>query len=454
MSSYFAAQAEGQETAPLFLQLVVNNDTSEIESQIRQNIARRPKVLEPRPKIDTPLIIAAGGPSLADNVDLIRQFGLPVLAVNGAYNFLLKRGVVADYFMMMDSRASNYVHVENMQRETECILASQVHPDIFERLSTHNVTMYHSFVDSAKRALASMKSGPVHGVLAPLGAAGIHALYIALILGFRNLKLFGYDLSYRGDDHRAFPQPMNDGEFTVDVVVNGVTYRTPGLLALAAEQFPSIAGNLTREQGAEIELWSGGLLSAVLERANREGEKPVEDREREKYEDIWRVDQYRKVSPGMRYVDEALGLLTPEPGASFLDLGCGTGRVVTELRRRGFDAAGVDIAENALEEDVPFTRVALWDALPQADYGFSSDVLEHIPPERVMDVLESIRASIRVACYLNIDTFDDNFGAYIDRKLHMTVMEPSGWIAAAKTLWPNVDAIERTGEVVLICRTR
>lgn len=39
-----------------------------------------------------------------------------------------------------------------------------------------------------------------------------------------------------------------------------------------------------------------------------------------------------------------------EPGAHVLDAGCGTGRVATELARRGFDCVGVDLSESMLAE--------------------------------------------------------------------------------------------------------
>jgi len=48
-------------------------------------------------------------------------------------------------------------------------------------------------------------------------------------------------------------------------------------------------------------------------------------------------------------VDRAMAMLRPEGGERVLDLACGIGRHATELRRRGFEVVGVDIAPDLIE---------------------------------------------------------------------------------------------------------
>jgi 2-polyprenyl-3-methyl-5-hydroxy-6-metoxy-1,4-benzoquinol methylase len=142
-------------------------------------------------------------------------------------------------------------------------------------------------------------------------------------------------------------------------------------------------------------------------------------------------------------------------GASIADFGCGTGRCVKWFVDNGYDAVGVDIASNALEESVPFINCALWDEtnLPKVDYGFSVDVLEHIPSERVRQTLMAIYNSVRVGCYFNIDTIPDSFGAWIGQTLHLTVLSAAQWEALLKEFWPSVELIRDDGrQAVFICK--
>jgi SAM-dependent methyltransferase len=79
--------------------------------------------------------------------------------------------------------------------------------------------------------------------------------------------------------------------------------------------------------------------------------------------------------------------LTP---AATLDVGCGDGALLAELRRRGFGGrlAGLEISEQAAaiaREAVPDAEIGIFDGvtlpLPGADYdlGILSHVLEHVP---------------------------------------------------------------------------
>ncbi len=60
-----------------------------------------------------------------------------------------------------------------------------------------------------------------------------------------------------------------------------------------------------------------------------------------------------------------------KPGDKILDLGCGNGRHVRELRKRGFDAIGVDFSKH----------------LPSSEEGFVKDDILHYKPTQSFDVV-------------------------------------------------------------------
>jgi len=59
-------------------------------------------------------------------------------------------------------------------------------------------------------------------------------------------------------------------------------------------------------------------------------------------------------------VDFFLNLFPIEPGATILDVGCGTGRHSAELARRGFKVTGVDISEGMLAEALKKSDQVEW----------------------------------------------------------------------------------------------
>lgn len=166
-------------------------------------------------------------------------------------------------------------------------------------------------------------------------------------------------------------------------------------------------------------------------------------READKYRQIWGRPEYRQYSPGLAACAAAFELCGMAPGRSLIDFGAGTGRASAWFAGRGLTVLAVDHAENALECDVDFLRACLWDMPPlQADHGFCCDVMEHIPPARVDDVLRAIRASVSGRCYFGIATRPDVMGRLIGQPLHLSVQSGAWWAAKLAGFW-GVVAVRR-----------
>jgi hypothetical protein len=398
------------------------------------------------------LAIVAGGPSLHDYLPILRSFvsDCHVLSVNGAYKFLRSVGIESNYFTLIDSRRENVVHVDSPHEGTKHFLASQVHPDVYDSLRDFDVTMFHLATETGIEATKHLPD-PKSYLVSPIGMASVYAVYLGAALGYKKIFLFGYDFSHKEGEAYAFNQAMNKDDKPFEVTLGGKKFKTTMALARTAEQFVRAIAPIINGRGLDIRVLSDGLLPEVI----KAGLESTEESERAKYEDIWRVDLYRKVSPGLGDVPEAVRLLRMPEGASIADFGCGTGRCVKAFADKGYKAIGVDIASNALEEDVPFVQATLWDAekLPKVDYGFSCDVLEHIPPTRVRDVLQAIYDACEIGVYLNVDTIPDSFGAWVGRTLHETVLPGEQWESLLKEFWPHVERIpadER--QAVFVCR--
>lgn len=177
--------------------------------------------------------------------------------------------------------------------------------------------------------------------------------------------------------------------------------------------------------------------------------------ERAKYEAVWQHDQYRKAAPGERCVPEAIRRLRMKAGDTVIDFGCGTGRPALALQKAGMNVTAVDFAANCLDESVniPFRQACLWD-LPDdliATFGFCTDVMEHIPTDRVDDVLGNIAHATTSGVYFQIATRPDRLGRLIDQTLHLTVRDADWWAERLRRYWPNVRAdVARGGMVAVV----
>jgi hypothetical protein len=447
------------EASEFYFPHLVNNSREAIVSNIRKNAARGLPELVQQAWTEIPLMIVAGGPSVHDNLEVIKALHSEchILAVNGAYKFLRSQGIECEHFVMIDSREGNVVHVDSPGEDTHHCLASQVHPRVFDALSDHRVSIFHLGTEATVEALGN----PDQDYLtAPIGMASVHAVYVGAGMGYRSLMLFGYDFSQRESQPYAYEQLMNLSDETIDIPINGKVFRTTISLARTADQFTKAISPVILGCDLKIQMFSEGLLPELLRKAAAKEPHTVES-ERAKYEAMWKLESYRKVSPGFENLVEALKTLAMPWSDSaapikVADFGCGTGRVVASLQDLGYDAVGVDIADNCgAGHYVPFIRAALWEAekLPKVDYGLCTDVLEHLPPEKVLDTLRAIHGAVAQSCYLNIDTIPDAFGINIGERLHLTVESAEWWERTLKTVWPVVTKVrEDERQAIFVCR--
>lgn len=436
-----------------------NTDPDISRAQIVTNTARDLPWLEVQPAHGRSIAIVAGGPSLKDRVHELHYFSGDILALNNAYGFLLDRDITPDMFMLMDARRENVDFLKRTCSTTRHFIAAQCHPDIFDQLEGLDVCLYLTTLPGVKELVRDYQKAKVQ-LGGTAGTVGIKSLALAFALGYRDVHLFGYDSSYDDGRHHAFPQSLNDAAKTIDVFIGDKGYTTTPALAHQATEFVGFAKELVMFQGMQIELHCSGLLPDMVAAANKAGEVPLEQREQSKYEEIWTHDAYRKEAPGAAFVDDAFDRLGMQSGESLIDYGSGTGRASFAFSEyKGMNVTAVDFADNAFEcatglGYIDFVHACLWD-LPaglESDWAYCTDVMEHIPIEKVEAVIAGISERTRKGAYFNIATRPDNLGALIGRKLHMTVMQGSGWQTFLSKYFAHVEMIEREGEATFICK--
>jgi 2-polyprenyl-3-methyl-5-hydroxy-6-metoxy-1,4-benzoquinol methylase len=179
--------------------------------------------------------------------------------------------------------------------------------------------------------------------------------------------------------------------------------------------------------------------------------------EKEKYESVWKCNEYRDFSPGEGILDKfnIIELLGKYKVKTVLDAGCGSGKLMRKLIDKcGSELVvhGFDIANNCLDpyfentKDEILTVGNLWDPDDfdkEYDAIICTDVLEHIPTEKVPLVLKNFYRCTRKLCYLAIALFQDCFGPRIlGQPLHLTLKEPSWWLKEIKSAgFDNMQAV-------------
>jgi SAM-dependent methyltransferase len=217
---------------------------------------------------------------------------------------------------------------------------------------------------------------------------------------------------------------MNDGEPMASVRFGGKDYICSLTMKLQAEKFMDTARALM-SYGVKIDVHGYGLLPDMW----KAWDNIEELGEQAKYELMWTHPEYREVAPGelcaQIFIDNF------NPSGKVIDFGCGTGRGALKLKEHGCDMLLLDFTDNSRDleaKTLPFKRVDLTQPfeVEKADFGYCTDVMEHIEPEKVEDVIKNIMEHCD-KCFFQISTVPDVMGSLIGQDLHLTVKPLLWW---------------------------
>ena len=207
-------------------------------------------------------IICAGGPSLSNEIEKIRRRkhkGQKIVALNGVHDYLIERGIVPDYMIMVDPKASNVKFVSNPNKHTEYLISGSCDPSAFDALQGFNLRIWFSEEDIFDPRIPMWIGGG--------STVGLRAISIGIVLGFRNIHLYGFDGCLKDDQHHAYSQPENDNKQAIEMIFNDQRFMCHVWMANQARDFI----NFMNENWplASIKVHTPGLIKAISDYFNK-----------------------------------------------------------------------------------------------------------------------------------------------------------------------------------------
>jgi len=222
------------------------------------------------------MILVGGGPSMKFQLPQIRlrRKNGELWAMNNTHDFLVERGIIPDYFVMLDARPENVEFVRKPNKKTVYYIASRCDPSVFEALKGFNVVMWHSYITDAQgvdKEAVELLNGRPWRMIGGGGTVGLRAMYLGRFLGYKKFHIFGYDSSYENGEHHAYSQSLNDGERILNVTLGDKTFLCAPWMAQQARDFQSHYIKLL-DQGCHIKVYGDGLIPHIWRHHARSAE--------------------------------------------------------------------------------------------------------------------------------------------------------------------------------------
>jgi 6-hydroxymethylpterin diphosphokinase MptE-like len=202
-----------------------------------------------------PMVIVAPGPSLARNIDQLRELrGRAIItAFSRSLKPVLAAGIVPDLVITVDPQDVRY-HFAGCDLSRICLVnAATVHPALFALPAQRFLTL------SANSAIDAWILGGIgeDAVVPGGGSVATSALSLALKWGCDPIVLVGLDLSFSGGAY--YVATSSDGAARAEVDERGVMRIegwSPEFRAMKAAGGPAAAG----DRALELPGWSGGSV--------------------------------------------------------------------------------------------------------------------------------------------------------------------------------------------------
>lgn len=373
-------------------------------------------------KRGAPIAVVGFGPSLQDTWKQVRSFR-HVISCSGSHRFLLDRGIVPSWHVEVDPRNHKVALLGAPHPDVEYLIASTCHPDVLAHLKGFNVKLWHVF-DSTAEGIRVLPPGE-HAITGGCDV-GLRAVSLAAFLGFTDLHIFGLDGCAKNQEERhAGVHPHGKQPFTPCEFPEGsgtIYYTTPAMLEAARQTIHE----LRQLPGVRTTFYGAGLTQAMVRAADltpSATEKPllnivgfhkpelISATYRDLNAQLHRENMAYGVG-GENHTENILKLCGALKTKDVLDYGCGKGRLAKSLP---FHIQEYDPAIPGKEESPK-----------PADIVVCTDVLEHIEPDKLIDVLLDLRRCVRQVGYFTIHMGPASKTLADGRNTHL-IQRPRGW---------------------------
>ncbi len=154
-----------------------------------------------RDKKGRPIALAGGGPSIKYHLDELRQFDT-ILAAGSSHDYLVSQGIKCKYSLLLDAHSTvTASYIQHPDPNTTYLVATHCPESVFKALEGYPIAMWHCIMDSQVEFLEKVEPG--YQGLGGGCTSGLRAIYMAAVLGYKNMHLFGYDscLPETGESH-------------------------------------------------------------------------------------------------------------------------------------------------------------------------------------------------------------------------------------------------------------
>jgi len=221
-------------------------------SALRRNL---PTLFYGKP-IEGKVAVVAGGPSVKDSLEELRNFDGYLIAINGTHNWLIENDIVPDACIIVDAKPTVTDLFKNPHKDTTYLVSSSCDPSLFDTLENNKVILWNVSKDEKPNGTLSIITGPSAVTTAP------SLLYVR---GDRDIHFYGVDSSLSELDSHIYSSGNvgTVGKERLQVLVGGEVYLSTGAFVIQATSLWEL--NKSYKGHLNMTIHGYGLAKAIFD---------------------------------------------------------------------------------------------------------------------------------------------------------------------------------------------
>lgn len=264
LTSVNAPPLDGGQALPLKLCGDLNTPRQNLYDNCRVAMqSGYPQLQERGVERQEPLCVVGSSPNVGKHLDELAervQAGAHVMAVKGAHDWLLARGITPTYAVAADAQRERAKIFRNRRQGITYLLASQMHPDTWDWMRGYSVMIWHPIIDDGTEQRSRPEWQGIRRVYGGV-TTGLRAICLGWLLGYQRQTLFGFESSVSHGRMRADGSGTDDGDPAFPVAFAGRWFLCTTSLA---QQTVDLMGTLQQCPGIKIDAVGDGALPHVL----------------------------------------------------------------------------------------------------------------------------------------------------------------------------------------------
>lgn len=254
------------------------NTNEDIARNIRSAVKRGlPSMRELMHTKSGAVAIVGSGPSLKETWTRLKDFDGDILACNAACQFLLERGITPTYMMCFDADPLMLEFI-TPHKDIKHLIASRCPAEAFDMLKGCDVYIWHAggdrYIEEILQENGLFKEPMVNG-----GTAAVtRSMYVAPILGYTELHIFGGDSSFADNGDTHIRKSTTDEKHIYIKYADknnpkkGRVFLTAPWMTNQIEDFKILAPDLRENYGIRIVMHGDGYMQHVAKTMFFEGD--------------------------------------------------------------------------------------------------------------------------------------------------------------------------------------